>query len=137
MYNPRFPHKLKVWRGVLDEFGEPVVDPNTGNPRLVIVPLSVVQMIDGDPQVDANGSLIIDEVVEEIAFGYRTETRNTQIAGDVATSDFKLATPMFVTPLKFGDILEMTDYDRTYRCSVIKKTDANWGSNIYCNEIRN
>ena len=136
MYNPRFPHKLKVWRGSLDSLGNPVTDAN-GNPTYTLVPLSLVYTIDGEPQRDANGNLVIARTVNEIAFGYRTETRNTQIAGDVATSDFKLACPMFTTFLKFGDILEMTDYDRTYKCSVIKKTDANWGSNIYCNEIRN
>ena len=136
MYNPRFPHKLKVWRGSLDSLGNPVTDAN-GNPVLALVPLSIVQTIDGDPQQNQDGSFVIASVSTEISFGYRTETRNTQIAGDVATSDYKLACPMFVTPLKFGDVLEMTDYDRTYKCSVIKKTDANWGSNIYCNEIRN
>lgn len=136
MYNPRFPHKLKVYRGALDSLGNPVTDVD-GNPTLQLVPLSIVYTIDGDPQQNADGSFVIASVETEINFGYRTETRNTQIAGDVATSDFKLACPLFTTFLKFGDILEMTDYDRTYRCSVIKKTDANWGSNIYCNEIRN
>lgn len=136
MYNPRFPHRLTVYRGALDAIGNPVVDEN-GAAVMQVVGLSVVKTIDGEPQLSPGGGFEIAGVVTEIAFGYRTETRNTQIAGDVASSDYKLACPLFTTPLQFGDVVEMTDYDRTYRCSVIKKTDANWGSNIYCNEIRN
>ena len=136
MYNPRFPHKLTVLRGSLDANGDPVVD-NDGNPVMAEVSLTPVYTVDGDPQFNADGSFVTLAPVTEIAYGLRTSTRNSQTAGDVATSDYMLACPMFITPLQFGDVLRMTDYDRTFYCSVIKKTNSNWGSNIWCNEIRN
>lgn len=136
MYNPRFPHKLTVYRASLDELGNPVVDAN-GDVVYAKVPLSLVYQIDGDPQFNADGSFVTLDPVTEINYGLRTNTRNSQTAGDVATSDFMLACPMFITPLYYGDVLEMTDYDRTFRCLVIKKTNSNWGTNIWCNEIRN
>ena len=52
-------------------------------------------------------------------------------------SDFKLATPMFFTELLYDDIIEITDYDKSYKARLVKKTTFNWGTNIWIDEIRN
>lgn len=138
MYNPRFPHILKVWRDSKDESGVPIVD-DEGNPVRTLVTLQKVVSIDeysGDPMCDAYGHFVTEEV-NEISFGYRNTQKNTRDTGDVQVSDYKIATPMFITPLYPGDELELTDYDRKYRGTVIRKMTYNLGSNIWFNEIKN
>jgi hypothetical protein len=54
----------------------------------------------------------------------------------VEISDHKLATPMFVTPLDPSDRIELTDYDRTYWCELVRKVTNNLGSNIWVNEVK-
>jgi hypothetical protein len=44
---------------------------------------------------------------------------------------------MFVTPLLPGDLVEITDFDRTYWGEVVKKATFNLGSNIWINEVKN
>ena len=93
------------------------------------------KLIEGFPA--SSGKLLFDtEIVDEIEFGYRTSQRNTSTAGDVEVADFKVATPLFITPLESGDRVEVTDYDRTYWGSVVKKMSFNLGSNIWFNEVR-
>ena len=70
-------------------------------------------------------------------FGYRVSSKNTQTAGDVIVSDFKIATPMILTELVAGDILILTDYERTYKGVVVKKTTFNLGTNIWFDESKN
>lgn len=138
MYNPRFPHKLKVWRDRKDESGVPILDDN-GDPIRELVLIHKVIPIDeysGEPMLDTNGDFITENV-EEISFGYRDSSKNTRESGDVQISDFKIATPMFTTPLFPGDELEIVDYDRSYRGVVVKKMTYNLGSNIWFNEIKN
>ena len=43
----------------------------------------------------------------------------------------------FTTPLYFDDILEVTDYERTFRAKMVKKVTFNWGTDIWYDEIRN
>lgn len=134
MENPRFPHCLQVIRVSEDEYGQPIYDEG-GNPVYEVLPLDVVKTLDGEPQ-RRYGELVTVKS-NGISFGYRTSTQNTSTAGDVIVSDFKIATPMFTTPLRSGDILELTDYERTFRGYVVKKMTFNWGSNIWFNEVKN
>lgn len=135
MYNPQFPHSLKVLRSGLDAHGEPIVD-DEGNPVEVAVKLTVVVMCDGQPTFDEDGKFVTEEV-ESIAFGYRQSSLNTRQTGDVIVSDYKISCPMFLTPLNPGDILELTDYEKTYRGSVVKKDCFNLGALIWFNRIKN
>lgn len=134
MFNPRFPHSLRVWRARRDDFGEPMTDAE-GNPILDIIQLKRVICLDGEPVVVSNGKFDT-ELVDCIEFGYRTGGKNTSTATDVEVADYKIATPLFVTPLESGDRLEITDYDRTYWGDVVKKITFNLGSNIWYNEVR-
>ena len=134
MFNPRFPHTLRVKRSVV-EGGEPVVDEN-GNILYDYIPLTAVEMVDEEPVRDADGDFVTYEV-GFINFGYRTASSNTRTAGDVVVADFKIACPMFLTELRYDDILEISDYDRTYTAKLVKKTTFNLGTNIWFNEIKN
>lgn len=135
MFNPRFPHSLRVWRYRKDSFGEPMTNVDD-NPIKDIVTLKAVTMVDNLPVVNADGSFAT-ETTEWMSFGYRTQGKNTRETVDVQVSDFKLATPMFLTPLEPGDLVEMQDYERTYWCEVVKKATFNFGSNIWVNEVKN
>lgn len=135
MFNPRFPHTLRVWRSRKNDYGEPVTDAE-GNPIQDIVMLKAVVMIDEAPVVRSDGSFDT-ELVETINFGYRTQGKNTRETVDVQVSDFKLATPMFLTHLEPGDKVEMWDYERSYWGEVVKKATFNLGSNIWINEVKN
>lgn len=135
MFNPRFPHALRVWRAARDANGDPVTD-DEGNAVYDIVMLDAVCMTDSLPIRDSDGNFCT-EPAEWISFGYRTQGKNTKDVADVVVSDFKLATPMFITPVHAGDRVEIKDYDRTYWGEVVKKMTFNLGSNIWINEVRN
>lgn len=139
-YNPRFPHTLKVIRPELDGYGEVVFDEN-GDPTYHVLELDKVLFENddwetGEPLFDRNGRPLTEKV-DHIEWGYRTSTGGFRDSGDVAEADFKISTPMFTTPLNTGDFLEMTDYDRTWRMEVLKKTTYNWGSNIWVKDVKN
>jgi hypothetical protein len=134
MYNPRFPHSLKVMRVQKEANGEPVTD-EEGIPVYDIVPLERVVMRDGIPQRRGDGSFIT-EMSESIPYGYRTSGKSTDDSGAVEVTDLMLATPMFLTLLDPSDIVEMTDYDRTCRCEVVRKATFNLGSNIWVKEVK-
>lgn len=127
MFNPRFPHTLRVWQEVGTDA--------EGNPIRELVKLKKVVVIDGIPQ-RCGCEEFVCELVESIEFGYRTVNKNTQTAGDVEVADFKVATPLFITPLESGYLLEIKDYDRTYWADVVKKMSFNLGTNIWFNEVR-
>lgn len=135
MFNPRFPHTLRVWKYRKDSFGEAMTDKD-GNPIKEIVRLKKVVMIDELPIVRSDGSFDT-ELVETINFGYRTQGKNTRETEDVQVSDFKLATPMFTTHLEPGYMVEITDFDRSFWGEVVKKATFNLGSNIWINEVKN
>ena len=134
MFNPRFPHTLVVTRMKKDSHGEPVTD-EEGMPVYGIVTLDVVVMRDGVPQRRGDGSFVTEKA-ESISFGYRTSGKSTDDTSTVEVTDQMLATPMFITHLDPSDILELTDYDRTYHCEVVRKTTFNLGSNIWVKEVK-
>lgn len=119
-----------------DTTGEYVLDAN-GDPVYTVVKLAKVAMADGWMVRDGDGKPVVDSYVEEIECGYRTNTRNTAEYGDVVVYNVTLHTPPFTTPLNFDDILEITDYDRTFRAKMVKKATFNWGSDIWFDEIKN
>ena len=75
-------------------------------------------------------------MVHQLPFGYRSQGKDTRDTADVESADYALATPMFLTALDSSDIIEMTDYDRTFRCEVVRKATFNLGSNIWVNEVK-
>lgn len=113
-----------------------IVTNDEGDAIFDIVMLSKVTMIDNRPVTLADGTFD-SEPTEWIEFGYRTEGKNTRDTSDVMVSDFTLATPMFTTPLGADDVVEIVDYDRTYKGEVVRKQTYNLGSNIWINEVKN
>lgn len=134
MYNPRFPHTVVIKRVKMDEEGEPLYS-EKGEPVYETLKVTAVQMFDDEPVRDEDGVFQTYET-DSLPFGYRTATQNVKQAGDVVVADFKIATPMFITPLNYGDILELSDFDRKYRGRVVKKQTFNLGSNIWFDEIK-
>lgn len=108
--NPRFPHHLRVLRAQFDEMGVPMTDDN------------------GDPMY---------ELVHESSFGYRTQTLNTSASGEVIVADHKIALPRTLVTILTGDILEVTDYTRSYRAYVVKAITYNLGTNLWIEEAKN
>lgn len=135
MFNPRFPHTLRVWRLRVNSNGEPVTDAD-GDAVFDIVRLKVAVMIDGAPVVRSDGSFDT-ESTEWISFGYRTQGKNTRESTDVIVSDYKLSTNPIMTFLKPGDRVEIKDYMRTYWGEVVKMATFNLGTNIWINEVKN
>jgi len=135
MFNPRFPHTLTVKRPREDSSGEPVCDAN-GDHIYDVVTLTCVEMRDHEPVRDANGAFVTFEA-QSVSFGYRTSSKDTLTAGDVIVSDFRIACPMFLTEIRADDILFLTDYERSYRGKVVKKTTFNLGTSIWFDEVRN
>ena len=135
MYNPQFPHSLRVVRNCIDEHGDPITD-DEGNPIAGYVTLTAVVMVDSQPTFDADGNFITEDV-DCIPFGYRQSSLNTMRAGDVIVSDYKISCPIFLTPLNPGDILELTDYEKTFRGVVVKKDTFNLGTLIWFDRIKN
>lgn len=135
MYNPRFPHRLRVWRNRMDENGLPIADEN-GDPLKEVLMLHKVQMIDNTPITAMDGAYETEEV-EWIEFGYRTSSKSTRDSADVYVSDHMISLPLFITFLNPGDLLEIEDYDRTYWAEVVKKHTFNLGSNIWFKEVNN
>lgn len=134
-HNPRFPFTFKVLRPRKVD-GEYVLDAEA-NPIYDVVELSVVAMSNGWMVRRSDGSPVIEKTVTELSCGYRTNTRNLAEMGDVVVYNVTLHTPPFTTPLLFEDILEITDYDRTFRAKVVKKVTFNWGSDIWFDEVKN
>lgn len=132
MFNPRFPHTFTAWRGRLDDNSEPVTD-DTGNPVYDRVSFDQCEMSDYEPVRDNDGKFITYSV-DEMQFGYRTSSENTRKQSDVQQGSLRLACPMFLTELKTGDRLELTDYNRTYWVTVVKQTTFNLGTNVWVTE---
>lgn len=108
--NPRFPYVLNVLRAAMNENGEPVFDENAN-------PVYCVKY-------------------EHIPFGYRQQTANAVLNGDVIIAEMKIACPLIVGDIRTKDLLELTDKDRTFRAEVVKKINTNFGTNIWYNEVK-
>lgn len=135
MFNPRFPFTLEVLRSRKDEDGETIFD-EAGDPIMNVVPLTLVEMFDEEPVLNADGSFVTYESTT-LPFGMRTNSRSTATRIDVVVSDYKIASPICLTELLPTDILKVTDYDRTFYGRLVKKTTFNLGTNIWFDEIRN
>lgn len=135
MFNPRFPHTLRVWRVCKNDSGEPVIN-DDGDPVYDIVTVQKVVVVDGKPVMLSDGRFETEET-EWIDFGYRTQGKNTRDTTDVVISDYKLATAPLMTYLEPGDRVEIKDYMRTYWGDVVKMMTFNLGSNIWINEVKN
>lgn len=71
-----------------------------------------------------------------IPFGYRQQTANAVINGDVIIAEMKIACPLILGDIRTKDLLELTDNDRTFRAEVVKKINTNFGTNIWYNEVK-
>ena len=133
-YNPRFPYTLQVLRAVMDENGEPVFDANA-EPSYMAVPLAVAEYEAQMPK-RGRGDVPVTNEKTVIPFGYRQQTANAVINGDVIIAEMKIACPLIIGEIRTKDLLEMTDDDRTFRAEVVKKINTNFGTNIWYNEVK-
>lgn len=134
--NARFPHRFTAYREALDEIGLPVTDAEGRPVREVITLKKCVMDFKGYPKRDSCGRPVTEDVTV-MPYGNRTSTGGMKTSGDVMVADYKIACPMFITDLPSGTMLEMTDYNRTFRAKVLKQTTYNWGTNLWVDNIKN
>ncbi len=136
MYNPRWPHTFRVVVEPLDSNGLPVTDAN-GDPVVDSMQVEKIVYDSGwNPTRNPDGSFVT-EMVTDMPWGYRTSTGGLKTAGEVIVADYKVSTPMMLTELPTGTILEMTDYTHTFRAKLLKMTTYNWGTNMWLDNIKN
>ena len=136
MYNPRWPHTFRVVFEPLDSDGMPVTDAN-GDPIVGSMQLEKIVYDSGwNPTRNPDGSFVT-EMVTDMPWGYRTATGGLKASGEVIVADYKVSTPMMLTELPTGTILQMTDYTHTFRAKLLKMTTYNWGTNMWLDNIKN
>lgn len=136
MYNPRWPHTFRVVVEPLDSNGLPVTDAN-GDPIVGSMQLEKIVYDSGwNPTRNPDGSFVT-EMVTDMPWGYRTATGGLKASGEVIVADYKVSTPMMLTELPTGTILQMTDYTHTFRAKLLKMTTYNWGTNMWLDNIKN
>lgn len=136
MYNPRWPHTFRVVVESLDQNGIPVTDAN-GDPVVGGMQLEkIVYDSAWNPRRSPDGSFVT-EMVTDMPWGYRTSTGGLKTAGEVIVADYKVSSPMLLTELPTGTVLEMTDYTHTFRAKLLKMTTYNWGTNLWLDNIKN
>ena len=133
VYNPRFPYSLQVLRPSEDEYGSPLFDDN-GDVLRTPMKLKVAEYANGMPK-RIKGVLQYYETTD-VPYGYRQQTANALTSGDVLVTKMKIACPLIIGEIKTGDILRMTDSDRTFEVSVVKKVNTNFGTNIWYDDIQ-
>lgn len=89
-----------------------------------------------NPRKNSDGTFVANEVTE-VPWGYRTSTGGMKTAGEVIVADYKISTPMCLTDIPTGTLLEMTDYTHTFLVKVIKATTYNWGTNLWVDNVKN
>lgn len=109
MDNPRYPHKLKIFRA---------------------------KTADDLPVTDAEGNPEYDMVLSSV-FGYRSRSGGRGSSGGPAKFDYKISLPPHQTDIHTNDLLVLKDYTRTYQGSVVDAMTYNWGSNIWFDEVKN
>lgn len=135
-YNPRWPHTLKVLSESLDANGIPVTD-SDGKPVRGSVSLKMaVYDPYWNPRFCSDGS-VMTETVTDLPWGYRTATGGLKTSGEVIVADYKVSTPMLLTEIPTGAVLELTDYTHTFRVKLLKMTTYNWGTNLWLDNIKN
>ena len=136
MYNPRWPNTFRVVVESLDSDGMPVTDAN-GDPIVGSMQLEKIVYDSGwNPTRNPDGSFVT-EMVTDMPWGYRTSTGGLKTAGEVIVADYKVSTPMMLTELPTGTVLQMTDYTHTFRAKLLKMTTYNWGTNMWLDNIKN
>ncbi len=136
MYNPRWPHTFRVVVESVDSNGLPVTDAN-GDPVVGSMQVEKIVYDSGwNPTRNPDGSFVT-EMVTDMPWGYRTSTGGLKTAGEVIVADYKVSTPMMLTELPTGTILQMTDYTHTFRAKLLKMTTYNWGTNMWLDNIKN
>lgn len=136
MYNPRWPHTFRVIVESLDSDGIPVTDAN-GDPVVGSMQVEKIVYDSGwNPTRNPDGSFVT-EMVTDMPWGYRTATGGLKASGEVIVADYKVSTPMMLTELPTGTILQMTDYTHTFRAKLLKMTTYNWGTNMWLDNIKN
>lgn len=136
MYNPRWPHTFRVEVEYLDENGLPVTDED-GEPVVGSMQLEKIVYDSGwNPTRNPDGTFVT-EMVTDMPWGYRTATGGLKTAGEVIVADYKVSTPMMLTELPTGTVLQMTDYTHVFRAKILKMTTYNWGTNIWLDNIKN
>lgn len=136
MYNPRWPHTFRVEVESLDENGLPVTDAD-GEPVVGSMQIEKIVYDSGwNPTRNPDGTFVT-EMVTDMPWGYRTATGGLKTAGEVIVADYKVSTPMMLTELETGTVLQMTDYTHTFRAKILKMTTYNWGTNIWLDNIKN
>lgn len=110
--NPRFPHRLKVFRERLDEKGNPILD-EEANPIL--------------------------DVIFESECGDRSDGKDTAWYGEVVKADFKLSLPKHNTVIHRTDYIEFINgiINEVVKGQVVKSKVNNMGANIWFNQITN
>ncbi len=140
-YNPRFPYTLKVLRPDLDENGDPVFDADA-NPSYHAVTFAVAEYSGRLPKRGKTGcsctgdGVLCTKELGYIPFGYRRQNATASVYGDVVTVGMMLACPLVIGEIRTGDLLELTDDDRTFRAEVVRKMNTNFGTNIWYNEVK-
>jgi len=129
MYNPRWPHTLKVVQESLDSRGRPVTDAD-GNPVESVMTLQKARYDSNWNPIIRSGNHITESVTE-LPWGYRTATGGIKDSGDVFKADYKISTPLILTHIPEGTLVELTDYDNTFTAVVKKQTSYNWGTNLW------
>lgn len=136
MYNPRWPHTFVVLTETLDENGLPVTDSDGKPVRGSMTLERIVYDPQWNPRFHGDGTFVT-ETVTEMPWGYRTATGGLKTSGDVIVADYKVSTPMLLTELPTGTVLEMTDYTHTFRAKLLKMTTYNWGTDLWLDNIKN
>lgn len=136
MYNPRWPHTFTVIAESLDENGIPVVNEKGKPIRGSMTVDRIVYDPQWNPRFRPDGSFLTETVLD-VPWGYRTATGGLRTSGEVIVADYKISTPMLLTDIPTGTILEMRDYTHTFRVKVLKMTTYNWGTDLWVDNIKN
>lgn len=132
--NPRFPHSFKVQRPLRDLNGDLVYDKN-GDPTYEDLVLDVARYGSDNTPVRMSGGGFDTRPETVVPFGYRVRTKSVKESGLVDVAQLEIATPLFTTQVFDGDILVLSDYERTYKANCVRKEVTNFGVSIWLNEI--